>query len=92
MVFMKRWLFSLGGCPAIYQAGVLTTNSFHPSCNTGYVRFEGPGGDKDFTFERSGAFFGEELPLLTPRIALYWFRIASGTTGFVGRAQRTRHT
>lgn len=58
----KHWLFSLGGRPAIYQPES-DYQFLPPELQYRHVRFEGPGGDKDFTFEREWRILGEELPL-----------------------------
>lgn len=47
----KDWLFNLGGRPAIYQPNK-DFDSLPEELQYRHVRFEGPGGEKDFTFER----------------------------------------
>ena len=58
----KRWLFDLGGRPAIYEPETEFT-LLPEALQYRHVRLDEPGSDKDFTFEREWRIAAEMLSL-----------------------------
>lgn len=58
----KAWLFEQGGRPVIYQPES-EFEALPPNLQYRHVRFDAPGSDKDFTFEREWRIQAEEVAL-----------------------------